>query len=64
MTCAFSSTQASLHSTMARVDQAVARIPSLSNRLSYAVRKVHTIKGTYSNSGVSSLSPPAQTPSS
>lgn len=42
---AMSSTQANLHSTMTRVDQAVARIPSLSNRLSYAVRKVHTIKG-------------------
>ncbi|GAB1301000.1 Alpha-helical coiled-coil rod protein [Apodemus speciosus] len=38
-------TQAKLQSTMTRVDQAVARIPSLSNRLSYAVRKVHTIKG-------------------
>ncbi|XP_041490707.1 coiled-coil alpha-helical rod protein 1 isoform X2 [Microtus oregoni] len=42
---AMSSTQANLHSTMTRVNQAVARIPSLSNRLSYAVRKVHTIKG-------------------
>ncbi|XP_034380743.1 coiled-coil alpha-helical rod protein 1 isoform X4 [Arvicanthis niloticus] len=42
---AMNSTQAKLQSTMTRVDQAVARIPSLSNRLSYAVRKVHTIKG-------------------
>ncbi|XP_075835438.1 coiled-coil alpha-helical rod protein 1 isoform X1 [Microtus pennsylvanicus] len=42
---AMSSTQANLHSTMTRVNQAIARIPSLSNRLSYAVRKVHTIKG-------------------
>lgn len=39
------STQTNLHNTMTRVDQAVARIPSLSNRLSYAVRKIHTIKG-------------------
>ncbi|XP_052018992.1 coiled-coil alpha-helical rod protein 1 isoform X5 [Apodemus sylvaticus] len=42
---AMNSTQAKLQSTMTRVDQAVAQIPSLSNRLSYAVRKVHTIKG-------------------
>ncbi|XP_063135444.1 coiled-coil alpha-helical rod protein 1 isoform X10 [Rattus norvegicus] len=42
---AMNSTQARLQSTMTRVDQAVARIPSLCNRLSYAVRKVHTIKG-------------------
>ncbi|CAH6790135.1 Cchcr1 [Phodopus roborovskii] len=42
---AMNSTQNNLHSTMTRVNQAVARIPSLSNRLSYAVRKVHTIKG-------------------
>nr|XP_021506956.1 coiled-coil alpha-helical rod protein 1 isoform X2 [Meriones unguiculatus] len=40
-----SSTQANLHSSMTRLDQAVARIPSLNNRLSYAIRKVHTIKG-------------------
>lgn len=46
MTYIFFSTQARLQSTMTRVDQAVARIPSLCNRLSYAVRKVHTIKGT------------------
>ncbi|XP_032129459.1 coiled-coil alpha-helical rod protein 1 isoform X2 [Sapajus apella] len=30
---------------MAKVEQAAARLPSLSNRLSYAVRKVHTIQG-------------------
>ncbi|KAL1764965.1 coiled-coil alpha-helical rod protein 1 isoform X4, partial [Sigmodon hispidus] len=42
---AMNSTQANLHSIMTKVDQAVAKIPSLSNRLSYAVRKVHTIKG-------------------
>ncbi|XP_036032286.1 coiled-coil alpha-helical rod protein 1 isoform X2 [Onychomys torridus] len=42
---AMNSTQTNLHNTMTRVDQAVARIPSLSSRLSYAVRKVHTIKG-------------------
>ncbi|XP_028743806.1 coiled-coil alpha-helical rod protein 1 isoform X2 [Peromyscus leucopus] len=42
---AVNSTQTNLHNTMTRVDQAVARIPSLSNRLSYAARKVHTIKG-------------------
>ncbi|KAL6076511.1 hypothetical protein STEG23_013366, partial [Scotinomys teguina] len=42
---AVNSTQTNLHSTMTRVDQAIARIPSLSNRLSYAVRKVYTIKG-------------------
>lgn len=42
---AVNSTQTNLHNTMTRVDQAVARIPSLSNRLSYAVRKIHTIKG-------------------
>lgn len=57
MTRVFSSTQTNLHNTMTRVDQAVARIPSLSNRLSYAVRKIHTIKGTQSNREVSSLSP-------
>lgn len=45
MSCAFLSSQAKLHDTMTRVEQAIARIPSLSNRLSYAVRKVHTIKG-------------------
>lgn len=42
---AVNSSHASLHSTMTRVDEAVARLPSLSNRLSYAVRKVHTIQG-------------------
>lgn len=42
---AMNSSQAKLHDTMTRVEQAIARIPSLSNRLSYAVRKVHTIKG-------------------
>ncbi|XP_005087687.2 coiled-coil alpha-helical rod protein 1 isoform X3 [Mesocricetus auratus] len=42
---AMNSTQENFHSTMTRVNQAVARIPSLSSRLSYAVRKVHTIKG-------------------
>lgn len=30
---------------MAEVERATARLPSLSARLSYAVRKVHTIRG-------------------
>uniref|UniRef100_A0A2K6TVW0 Coiled-coil alpha-helical rod protein 1 n=1 Tax=Saimiri boliviensis boliviensis TaxID=39432 RepID=A0A2K6TVW0_SAIBB len=42
---AVSSSQIWLESTMAKVEQAVTRLPSLSNRLSYAVRKVHTIRG-------------------
>ncbi|XP_037591326.1 coiled-coil alpha-helical rod protein 1 isoform X2 [Cebus imitator] len=42
---AVSSSQIWLESTMAKVEQAAARLPSLSNRLSYAVRKVHTIQG-------------------
>ncbi|ERE88293.1 coiled-coil alpha-helical rod protein 1 [Cricetulus griseus] len=42
---AMKSTQDSIHGTMTRLNQTVARIPSLSNRLSYAIRKVHTIKG-------------------
>ncbi|XP_040852976.1 coiled-coil alpha-helical rod protein 1 isoform X2 [Ochotona curzoniae] len=42
---AISSSQVCLQSTMAKVEEAVARLPSLSNRLSYAVRKVHTIHG-------------------
>nr|XP_051710943.1 coiled-coil alpha-helical rod protein 1 isoform X3 [Oryctolagus cuniculus] len=41
---AISSSQVCLQSTMAKVEQAVARLPSLSNRLSYAVRKVHTVR--------------------
>uniref|UniRef100_A0A2K5DKS7 Coiled-coil alpha-helical rod protein 1 n=1 Tax=Aotus nancymaae TaxID=37293 RepID=A0A2K5DKS7_AOTNA len=42
---AVSSSQIWLESTMAKVEQAAARLPNLSNRLSYAVRKVHTIRG-------------------
>lgn len=42
---AISSSQICFQSTMTKVEQAVARLPSLSNRLSYAVRKVHTIQG-------------------
>ncbi|ELW67844.1 Coiled-coil alpha-helical rod protein 1 [Tupaia chinensis] len=34
-----------LQSTVAKMEEAAARLPSLSNRLSYAVRKVHTIQG-------------------
>ncbi|KFO25092.1 Coiled-coil alpha-helical rod protein 1 [Fukomys damarensis] len=34
-----------LQSTTAKLEQAAARLPGLSNRLSYAVRKVHTIQG-------------------
>lgn len=30
---------------MAKVEQAIAQLPSLNNRISYAVRKVHTIQG-------------------
>uniref|UniRef100_G3T5J7 Coiled-coil alpha-helical rod protein 1 n=1 Tax=Loxodonta africana TaxID=9785 RepID=G3T5J7_LOXAF len=39
------SSQIWLQNTMAKVEQAVTRLPSLSNRLSYAARKVHTIQG-------------------
>ncbi|XP_021115796.1 coiled-coil alpha-helical rod protein 1 isoform X10 [Heterocephalus glaber] len=39
------SCQIALQSTTAKLEQAVARLPSLGNRLSYAVRKVHTIQG-------------------
>ncbi|XP_006875738.1 PREDICTED: coiled-coil alpha-helical rod protein 1 [Chrysochloris asiatica] len=39
------SSQIWLQNTMAKVEQAVARLPSLSNRLNYAARKVHTIQG-------------------
>lgn len=34
-----------LQSTVAEVDLALARLPGLSNRISFAVRKVHTIQG-------------------
>ncbi|KAF6113048.1 coiled-coil alpha-helical rod protein 1 [Phyllostomus discolor] len=40
-----SSFQTWLQNTMAKVEQAAARLPSLSSRVSYAVRKVHTIRG-------------------
>lgn len=40
-----SSFQTWLQNTMAKVEQAAARLPSLSSRVSYAVRKVHTIQG-------------------
>nr|KAF6504263.1 coiled-coil alpha-helical rod protein 1 [Rousettus aegyptiacus] len=42
---AVSSFQTWLQSTMAEVERAAARLPSLSSRASYAVRKVHTIRG-------------------
>uniref|UniRef100_A0A2K5LYS3 Coiled-coil alpha-helical rod protein 1 n=1 Tax=Cercocebus atys TaxID=9531 RepID=A0A2K5LYS3_CERAT len=42
---AVSSSQIWLESTMAKVEEAAARLPNLNNRLSYAVRKVHTIRG-------------------
>ncbi|XP_045397564.1 coiled-coil alpha-helical rod protein 1 isoform X2 [Lemur catta] len=42
---AVSSSQIWVQSTVAKMEQAAARLPSLSNRLSYAVRKVHTIQG-------------------
>ncbi|XP_010641775.1 coiled-coil alpha-helical rod protein 1 [Fukomys damarensis] len=45
VTCALSSCQIGLQSTTAKLEQAAARLPGLSNRLSYAVRKVHTIQG-------------------
>ncbi|CAO2609203.1 Coiled-coil alpha-helical rod protein 1 [Lemmus lemmus] len=66
---AVSSTQANLQSTMTRVNQAVARITSFSNRLSYAVRKVHTIKGlmarklTLAQLRLESCPPPPPAPS-
>ncbi|XP_023577593.1 coiled-coil alpha-helical rod protein 1 isoform X2 [Octodon degus] len=42
---AVSSCQIGLQSTVTKLEQAVARLPSLNNRLSYAARKVHTIQG-------------------
>ncbi|XP_053458650.1 coiled-coil alpha-helical rod protein 1 isoform X2 [Nycticebus coucang] len=42
---AVNSSQIWVQSTVAKMEQAAARLPSLSNRLSYAVRKVHTIQG-------------------
>ncbi|XP_006896335.1 PREDICTED: coiled-coil alpha-helical rod protein 1 [Elephantulus edwardii] len=39
------SSQIWFQNTMSKVEQAVARLPGLSNRLSYATRKVHTIQG-------------------
>ncbi|XP_007949651.1 coiled-coil alpha-helical rod protein 1 [Orycteropus afer afer] len=39
------SSQIWFQNTMAGVEQAVARLPSLNNRLNYAARKVHTIQG-------------------
>ncbi|XP_055245938.1 coiled-coil alpha-helical rod protein 1 isoform X4 [Gorilla gorilla gorilla] len=42
---AVSSSQIWLETTMAKVEGAAAQLPSLNNRLSYAVRKVHTIRG-------------------
>lgn len=43
--CTVSSFQTWLQNTVAEVEQAAARLPSLSSRVSYAVRKVHTIQG-------------------
>ncbi|XP_054425031.1 coiled-coil alpha-helical rod protein 1 isoform X2 [Pteronotus mesoamericanus] len=40
-----SSFQTWLQNTMAEVERATTRLPSLSSRVSYAVRKVHTIRG-------------------
>ncbi|XP_013365267.1 PREDICTED: coiled-coil alpha-helical rod protein 1 isoform X3 [Chinchilla lanigera] len=37
--------QMGFQSTMTKLEQAVARLPGLSNRLSYAARKVHTVQG-------------------
>ncbi|XP_069880292.1 coiled-coil alpha-helical rod protein 1 isoform X3 [Dipodomys merriami] len=45
VTSAVSSSQMCFQSNMIKVEQAVDRLPSLANRLSYAVRKVHTIRG-------------------
>ncbi|XP_036104767.1 coiled-coil alpha-helical rod protein 1 isoform X1 [Molossus molossus] len=42
---AVSSFQTWLQSTVAEVERAAARLPSLSSRVSYAVRKAHTIRG-------------------
>ncbi|XP_014389986.1 PREDICTED: coiled-coil alpha-helical rod protein 1 isoform X5 [Myotis brandtii] len=42
---AINSFQTWIQNTMAEVEQAAARLPSLSSRVSYAVRKVHTIQG-------------------
>ncbi|XP_059736301.1 coiled-coil alpha-helical rod protein 1 isoform X2 [Bos taurus] len=42
---AVSSFQTWLQGTVAEVERAAARLPSLSSRVSYAVRKVHTIRG-------------------
>nr|XP_045012512.1 coiled-coil alpha-helical rod protein 1 isoform X4 [Jaculus jaculus] len=42
---AVSSSEISFQNTVTKLDRAVARLPSLSNRLSYAVRQVHTIQG-------------------
>ncbi|XP_023368711.1 coiled-coil alpha-helical rod protein 1 isoform X2 [Otolemur garnettii] len=42
---AVSSSQIWVQSTVAKMEQAAAQLPSLNNRLSYAVRKVHTIQG-------------------
>ncbi|XP_037007335.2 coiled-coil alpha-helical rod protein 1 isoform X2 [Artibeus jamaicensis] len=40
-----SSFQTWLQNTVAKVERAAARLPSLSSRVSYAARKVHTIRG-------------------
>uniref|UniRef100_A0A452V2A4 Coiled-coil alpha-helical rod protein 1 n=1 Tax=Ursus maritimus TaxID=29073 RepID=A0A452V2A4_URSMA len=42
---AFSSFQTWLQSTVAEVERATTQLPSLSSRVSYAVRRVHTIRG-------------------
>ncbi|KAM6185038.1 coiled-coil alpha-helical rod protein 1 [Rhynchocyon petersi] len=39
------SSQIWFQNTMAKLEQAVTRLPSFSNRLNYAARKVHTIQG-------------------
>ncbi|XP_075411455.1 coiled-coil alpha-helical rod protein 1 [Tenrec ecaudatus] len=45
VTSSVCSSQVWLQNTVANMEQAVARLPSLSNRLNYAARKVHTIQG-------------------
>lgn len=43
--CVFSSFETWLQGAVAEVKRAAARLPGLSSRVSYAVRKVHTIRG-------------------
>lgn len=43
--CVFSSFETWLQGAVAEVKRAAAQLPGLSSRVSYAVRKVHTIRG-------------------